>query len=83
MTNLQRLNFGYSWQGDAGEDSGTIIDQIHRLSTRWTRQLAEDTSFSVEFNQSYLRSTSSATNDQDQFALRLILTRSFALAGQR
>lgn len=80
VTNLQRVSLGYSWQGDAGEDSGTIIDQIHRLQTRWTRQLAEDTSFSVEFTQAYLRSRLDRS-DQDQFTLRLILTRGFSLTG--
>lgn len=81
LTSLQRLSFGYSWQGDAGEDEGTIIDQIHSLNTRWTRQLAENTSFSVDFNQSYLRSKL-ARDDQDQFMLRLVLTQSFSLSGQ-
>jgi hypothetical protein len=80
LTSLQSLSFDYSWQGYAGENSGTIIDQIHRLGTRWTRKLAENTSFSVDFSQSYLR-TKSARNDQDQFALRLILTRGFSLTG--
>lgn len=82
LTDLQRLSFVYSWQGDAGEEAGTIIDQIHRFNTRWTRQLAEDTSFSVEFNQSYLR-TRSARNDREQFALKLILTRGFSLMDDR
>lgn len=82
LTSLQRLSFGYNWQGDAGEDSGTIIEQIHRFNTRWSRQLSEDTSVSVEFNQAYLR-RQSGENDQDQFALRLRLTRGFSLMGER
>jgi hypothetical protein len=80
LTSLQRLSFGYSWQGDAAEDEGTIIDQIHSLTTRWTRQLAENTSFSVDFNQSYLRSKLDR-NDQDQFTLRLVLSHGFSLMG--
>lgn len=80
LTSLQRLSFGYSWQGDAGEDEGTIIDQIHSLNTRWTRQLSENTSFSVDFNQSYLRSKL-ARNDQEQFTLRLVLAHGFSLTG--
>lgn len=82
LTTLQRLSFAYIWQGDAGEEAGTIIDQIHRFNTSWTRQLAEDTSFSVQFNQSYLRSRL-ARSDQEQFVLRLVLTKGFSLTGQK
>lgn len=82
VTNLQRLNFGYSWQGDAGEDPDIIVDQIHRFNTSWTRQLAEQTSVSVQFNQSYLRSRL-ARSDQEQFTLRLLFTRGFSLTGRR
>ncbi len=82
LTALQRLNIGYGWQGDANEDANIIVDQIHRLSTSWTRQLAEYTTFGVQFNQSYLRSRL-ARNDQDQFVLRFVLSRGFALNGQR
>ncbi|WP_417518036.1 hypothetical protein [Marinobacter sp.] len=82
LTALQRLNFGYSWEGDAGEEADTIDDQIHRLNTSWTRQLAENTTFGVQFNQSYLRSRL-ARNDEDQFELRFVLTHGFAMSGQR
>lgn len=82
LTSLQRLNFGYSWEGDADEDADVIVDQIHRFYTSWTRQLAENTSFGVEFNQSYLRSKD-VTDDQDQFELRLVLTRGFSMSAQR
>lgn len=81
LTSLQRLNFGYGWQGDAGEDANIINDQIHRLTTSWTRQLAEYTTIGVEFNQSYLRSRL-ARNDQDQFEIRLVLSRGFSLSGK-
>ncbi|MCK0163975.1 hypothetical protein [Marinobacter sp. S6332] len=76
---LQRLAFGYSWQGDANEDADIIVDEIHQLTTSWTRQLAENTTFGVEFNQSYLRSRF-ARDDQNQFELRLVLSRGFALS---
>ena len=79
LTSLQRLDFGYSWQGDADEDASVIVDQIHRFNTSWTRQIAENTTFGVEFYQSYLRSKS-VRNDQDQFELRLVLSRGFSLA---
>lgn len=82
LTTLQRLNVGYGWEGDADEDAGVIVDQIHRITTSWTRQLAEYTTFGVEFNQSYLRSRL-ARNDQDQYVLRFVLSRGFALSGQR
>tara|TARA_R110002095_G_scaffold16278_2_gene19549 strand:+ start:2587 stop:3942 length:1356 start_codon:yes stop_codon:yes gene_type:complete len=82
LTALQRLNFGYSWEGDAGEDANIIDDQIHRFNTSWTRELAENTTFGVQFNQSYLRSRL-VRNDQDQFELRFVLTRGFAMTGQR
>ena len=81
LTNLQRLSFGYTWQGDAGDDAGTIVDQIHRFNTRWARELAEDTEFGIELNQSWLRSRL-ARNDQEQFSLRLVLTKGFSLTGQ-
>ena len=82
LTSLQRLSVGYSWQGDAGEDANVIVDQIHRFITAWTRQLAENTTFGVQFNQSYLRSRQ-IRDDQDQFELRLVLTQGFAMSGQR
>lgn len=82
LTSLQRLDFGYTWEGDAYEDANVIVDQIHRFNTSWTRQIAENTTFSVEFNQSYLRSRL-ARSDQEQFELRLVLSHGFSLAGAR
>lgn len=81
LTSLQRLVFAYRWQGDAGEDAGTVIDQIHRFNISWIRQLAEDTAFSVEFDQAYLRSRLER-NDEDQFVLRFRLSKGFSLLGQ-
>ena len=81
LTSLQRLSFAYGWQGDAGEDADTVIDQIHRFNISWIRQLAEETSFSVELDQSYLRSRLER-NDQEQFVLRLRLSKGFSLVGQ-
>jgi len=74
--------FGYSWQGDAEDEAGTIVDQIHRFDTRWSRQLAENTQFAVAFNQSYLRSDL-GSDDRDQYVIRLELTHGFALNGRR
>lgn len=82
ITTLQSLSFAYSWQGDAGENSGTITDQIHRFNTRWTRRLAEDTSFGVELNQTFLRSRF-GDDDEQQFSLRLVLTKNFSLVDRR
>ena len=82
LTSLQRLSFAYSWEGDAGEDANVIDDQIHRFNTSWTRELAENTTFGVQFNQSYLRSRL-ASDDQDQFELRFVLTRGFAMSALR
>lgn len=81
LTSLQRLAFAYRWQGDAGEDAGTVIEQIHRFNISWIRQLAEETSFSVEFDQAYLRSRL-ARSDEEQFVLRLRLSKGFSLVGQ-
>ena len=86
LTDLQRITFGYSWQGDAEDQAGTIVDQIHRFDTRWSRQLAENTEFAVAFNQSYLRSDQSSdqsSDDRDQYVIRLELTHGFALNGRR
>ncbi len=82
LTSLQRLSFGYSWEADANEDADVIVDQIHRFNTSWTRQIAENTTFGVEFYQSYLRSKL-ARDDQDQFELRLVLSRGFSMTGAR
>ncbi|GBO90137.1 hypothetical protein [Marinobacter salsuginis] len=81
LTSLQRLALAYRWQGDAGEDAGTVIDQIHRFNISWIRQLAEEISFSVEFDQAYLRSRL-ARSDEEQFVLRLRLSKGFSLVGQ-
>lgn len=80
LTSLQRLNFGYIWEGDAGEDADIIVDQIHRFNTSWTRQIAKNTTFGVELNQSYLRSKLPRPN-QDQFELRLVFSHGFSLVG--
>lgn len=80
LTSLQRLNFGYSWQGDASEDASVIVDQIHRFNTSWTRQIATNTTFGVELNQAYQRSKL-ARSDQDQFEVRLVFSHGFSLAG--
>jgi hypothetical protein len=82
LTPLQRLNFGYSWEADADEDAATIVDQIHRFNTSWTRQIADNTTFGIEFDQSYL-SSKSIRNDEDQFELRLVLNHGFSLIGAR
>lgn len=79
LTSLQRLDFRYTWTGDSNENATGIIDQIHRLKASWTRQIAENTTFGVEFNQAYLRSKS-IRNDKDQFEVRLVLSRGFSLA---
>jgi hypothetical protein len=82
LTSLQRLNFGYSWEADADEDAATIVDQIHRFNTSWTRQIADNTTFGVELNQSYLLSNA-VRNDESQFELRLVLSHGFSLTGAR
>ncbi|MDN6320245.1 MAG: hypothetical protein L0J77_10815 [Marinobacter sp.] len=82
ITSLQRLTFGYTWEGDAGEDADIIVDQIHRFNTGWTRQIAKHTSFGVELNQAYLRSKL-AKNDQEQFQVRLVFSHGFSLVGAR
>jgi hypothetical protein len=82
LTAMQRLNIGYRWSGESGEDAGVIVDQVHRVTTRWSRQLAEYTRFSVQFNQSYLDSKL-ARNNQDQYELRLVLSHGFAMSGRR
>ena len=81
ISNLQRLEFRYLWQGDAGEDSGTVLEEIHRFNTRWSRLVGEETTFGVEFNQSYLRSKLE-TDDEDEFILRVVLTHGFSLVGR-
>ncbi|MBB5320709.1 hypothetical protein [Marinobacter oulmenensis] len=78
LTSLQTLTIGYTWQGDAGEDAGTIEEQVHRINTRWTRELAENTSFSVDFTQSYLRSRVPG-DDEEEFLLRLMFSHGFSL----
>ncbi|MGO1463517.1 MAG: hypothetical protein ACTHYN_10095 [Marinobacter sp.] len=82
LTTLQRLNFGYRWEGDADDNTGNIVDQVHRLNMSWTREIAENTTFGVEFYQSYLRSES-LRNDGDQFELRFVVSRGFSLVEAR
>jgi hypothetical protein len=82
LTANQRLRFGYSWDAEAEEDAGVIVDQVHRVTASWTRQLAEYTSFGVELNQSYLDSRL-ARNNQDEYELRLVLSHGFSMSGQQ
>jgi len=82
LTALQRLTFGYSWEADADEDANIIVEQLHRFTTSWSRQLAENTTFGVQLDQSYLRSRL-ARSDEEQFELRFVLTHGFAMSRQR
>ena len=81
IANLQRLEFRYIWQAETEENASEIQEQVHRFNSRWVRQLAEFTSFSVEFNQAYLRSKRERP-DEDEFELRLVLSHGFSLIGQ-
>lgn len=81
ISSLQRLEFRYLWQGDAGDDAGTVLEEIHRFDTRWSRLIGEETTFGLELNQSYLRSKL-ARNDEDEFVLRVVLTHGFSLVGR-
>lgn len=80
LTALQRLNFGYRWEGDADRSASNIIDQIHRLNTSWMRNIAENTTFGVEFNQAFRRS-GSARGNQEEYELLLVLRHGFSLTG--
>jgi len=80
LTGIERLYFNYDWQGDAGEKADVIDEQIHRLTIGWNRLLAEETSFGVEFYQSYLNSRLNRP-DEDEYGLRLVLTWGVSLQG--
>ena len=82
LTSLQRLEFSYLWQGETNEDAGVILEQVHRFDTRWSRQLAEETTFGVEFYQVYLRSRLDRA-DEEEFVLRLVLTHGFSMMSGR
>ena len=81
MSNLQRLEFRYLWQAETEENASEVQEQVHRFNSRWVRQLAEFTSFAVEFNQAYLRSKRQRP-DEEEFELRLVLSHGFSLIGQ-
>ncbi|MEQ5814945.1 hypothetical protein J3362_05480 [Marinobacter sp. NFXS11] len=81
ITNLQRLEFRYLWQAETEENASEVQDQVHRFNSRWVRQLAEFTSFAVEFNQAYLASKQQRP-DEEEYELRLVLSHGFSLIGQ-
>ncbi len=82
LTRIHQLLVGYSWQGDAGEDSGNILQQTHRLDIAVTQRLAEDTRVGVELNQVWVR-TNNQNQDEEQYGLRVFLTRDFNLMAKR
>ncbi|MGM0953182.1 MAG: hypothetical protein ACQEW7_09390 [Pseudomonadota bacterium] len=82
LTRLHELRVAYSWQGDAGEDSGDLVQQTHRLDIALTRRLAENTRLGVELNQAWVR-RDEQNRDQEQYGLRIFLTRDFSLLARR
>lgn len=82
LTRVHQLLVTYSWQGDAGEDSGDVLEQTHRLDIAVTRRLAEDTHMGVELNQAWVRNKE-LNRDQEQYGLRVFLTRDFSLLARR
>ncbi|MDV2079720.1 hypothetical protein [Marinobacter xestospongiae] len=74
VAHLQDVNLSYNWSGDAGDDSGDIEDQIHRLSVNWRRYVGEATTVGVRVTQSYLRRDASADPDQERLYVRLSIT---------
>lgn len=80
LTGIERVYFSYDWQGDAGEKADVIDEQIHRFIIGWNRLLAEETTFGVEFYQSYLNSRLNRP-DEDEYGLRLVLTWGVSLQG--
>ncbi|ONF45430.1 hypothetical protein BTO32_02960 [Marinobacter lutaoensis] len=82
LTGIERVYFDYDWQADAGENGDVIQEQVHRFTMGWSRLLAENTTFGVELFQSYLNSRLDRP-DEDEYALRFVLTRGFSLQGVR
>lgn len=82
ITRVHEFLASYSWQAEAGEDSGDIQVQIHRLSLGVTRRLAEDVRLGLELNQAWLRDDQEGS-DRDEYGLRVFLTRNFSLMERR
>ena len=82
VTRLHQLLVTYSWQADAGEDSGDVVQQTHRLNIAVTRRLSEDVRLGVELNQAWVR-YEEPNQDQESYGLRVFLTRDFSLMARR
>lgn len=81
-TRVHQLLVNYSWQGEAGEDAGDLQVQVHRLGIGVTRRLSEDVRLGLELNQAWLWDDQ-LERDQDEYGLRVFLTRDFSLADRR
>lgn len=82
LTREHQLLVAYSWQGDAGEDAGDFLEQSHRLDIAVTRRLTEDTRVGVELNQVWVRADGQG-QDEEEYGLRVFLTRDFSLMASR
>lgn len=82
LTNLHQLQVSYGWQGDSGVDTGKLRAYTHRLNIGVTRRLAEDVRVGVQLRQTWVRRIDE-NRDEDQYGIRLFLTRDFSLTSRR
>ena len=82
MDRLHQLLVSWGWQGDAGEDSGNLNTYAHSLDIAVTRRLDEQVRVGVALNQGWVRDKDN-NRDQEDYGLRLFLTRDFSLMARR
>ncbi|WP_166268469.1 putative porin [Marinobacter caseinilyticus] len=81
LTSLLRLGFGYSWTAEASEEADVLLDQVHRFDISVRRLLDERTFVTVQGRYSLTESRRDIP-DEDQFAVRLSLTRGFGITNR-
>jgi hypothetical protein len=82
ITNLHQLLVSYSWQADSGVDTGRVREHNHQLILGVTRRIAEDVRMGVELRNNWVRRKADSL-DQDEYAVRLFVSRNFSLDNRR
>ncbi|NWO05223.1 MAG: hypothetical protein HLX50_05845 [Alteromonadaceae bacterium] len=82
MNRLNQLLISWGWQGDAGEDADDLTRYTHSLDLALTRRLDERLRVGVALNQTWVRDKDN-NRDQEDYGLRLFLTRDFSLMARR
>jgi len=82
LDRLHQLLVSWNWQADAGEDSSDLTAHTHILDIALSRRLTENVRFGGGLNLGWVRDDIE-DRDQEDYGLRVFLTRDFNLMARR